>query len=92
MVNFIHLANNFKRGSTGYATWPMAHESVSKVFKKPDAKNGIELGIVRGKTGEIIEQINKLVDVVKQQRARIDGLESDMRKMYTILRRVAAKK
>jgi hypothetical protein len=85
---FIHLANNIKKDAPGYITWPMAHDSVSRVFKKPDAKTGIEMDIVRGKTVEIISQINKLVDVVKEQKKRIDSLESDMKKLYLIIKKI----
>ena len=72
---FIHLSNNLNKNADGYATWPMAHNSVQRVFKKINKKNGIEMDVVRGKTAEIIEQINKLVDVVKNQGARLDRLE-----------------
>lgn len=89
---FIHIANGFKKKAPGYATWPMAHESVSKVFKKPDTHSGIEMGVVREKTAEIIGQINKLVDIVKQQKNRLDSQENDIKKMYSIIRRLAEKK
>lgn len=89
---FIHLANNFKKRSAGYATWPMAHESVGKIFKKTDAKSGIEMDVVRGKTTEIINQINKLVDVVKAQKNRLDSQEADINKLYDVVRRLAVKK
>jgi hypothetical protein len=89
---FIHLANSFKKRSEGYATWPMAHESVEKIFKKPDAKSGIEMDVVRGKTAEIIGQINKLVDIVKAQKNRIDSHEVDLKKLYAVVKHLAAKK
>jgi hypothetical protein len=89
---FIHIANSFQKRSPGYATWPMAHESVVKIFKKPDAKSGIEMDVVRGKTAEIIGQINKLVDVVKQQKNRQDTQEAELKKLYIIVRRLAEKK
>lgn len=88
---FIHLANSFKKNSKGYATWPMAHESVTKIFKKVDAKSGIEMDAVRGKTTEIIGQINKLVEVVKQQRNRLDSQEEDLKKLFAIVKRLANK-
>ena len=90
--SFIHLANSFKKKSTGYATWPMAHESVSKIFKKIDSKNGIEMDVVRNKTTEIIGQINKLVDVVKEQKNRLDSQEADLKKIYLIVKRLAENK
>lgn len=86
---FIHLANNFKKKAKGYATWPIAHESVSKIYKKPDAKGSIEMDVVRGKTGEIISQINKLVDVVKVQKNRLDNQEEEIRKLYRIVKQLA---
>ena len=89
---FIHLANSFKKKSAGYATWPMAHESVSKIFKKIDSKSGIEMDVVRNKTTEIVGQINKLVDVVKEQKNRLDSQEADLKKLYLIVKRLAAKK
>lgn len=89
---FIHLANSFKKRSAGYATWPMAHESVAKIFKKPDAKSGIEMDVVRGKTAEIIGQINKLVDVVKAQKNRLDAQEADLKKLYAVVKLLVAKK
>jgi hypothetical protein len=88
---FIHIANSFKKNSVGYATWPMAHESVEKIFKKPDTKSGIEMDVVRSKTAEIIGQINKLVDVVKEQKNRIDLQEAEIKKLYTIVKRIAQK-
>jgi hypothetical protein len=87
---FIHIANSFKKRSAGYVTWPMAHESVAKIFKKPDAKSGIEMDVVRGKTTEIIGQINKLVDVVKAQKNRLDAQEADLKKLYAVVKRLAA--
>lgn len=89
---FIHLANNFKKRSAGYATWPMAHESVAKIFKKPDANSGIEMNVVRGKTAEIIGQINKLVDVVKAQKNRLDSQEADLKKIYAVVKRLVERK
>ena len=89
---FIHLTNSFKKRSAGYATWPMAHESVAKIFKKPDAKSGIEMDVVRGKTAEIIIQINKLVDVVKAQKNRLDAQEADLKKLYAVVKHLAARK
>lgn len=88
---FIHLANNFKKKVKGYATWPIAHESISKIYKKPDAKGSIEMDVVRGKTGEIISQINKLVDVVKVQKNRLDNQEEEIRKLYRIVKQLANK-
>lgn len=90
--HFIHLANSFKKRIPGYATWPMAHESVTKIYKKPDAKNGIEMEVVRGKTAEIIGQINKLVDVVKQQKLRLDSQDADIKKLYSVIKQLASKK
>lgn len=78
---FIHIANNLKKNSPNYATWPMAHESVARLFKKPDAKTGIELDVVRGKTAEIISQINKLVNVVKEQGRRLDKQELEIQRI-----------
>lgn len=89
---FIHIANNLNKGTPNYATWPMAHEAVARVFKKPDTKSGIELDIVRGKTVEIISQINKLVDAVKIQKRRIDSQETDIKRLYAIVKRLAEKK
>ena len=89
---FIHLANNIKKGTPNYATWPMAHEAVARVFKKPDAKTGIEIDAVRGKTAEIIGQINKLVDIVKEQKKRIESNETDIKRMYAIVKRLAENK
>lgn len=88
---FIHIANNLNKGTPNYATWPMAHESVARVFKKPDAKSGIELDAVRGKTAEIIGQINKLVDVVKEQKKRIDASETDIKRLYAVVKKLADK-
>jgi hypothetical protein len=88
---FIHLANNFKKKAPGYATWPMAHESVSRIFKKPDANSGIEMDVVRGKTAEIIGQINKLVDVVKQQKIRLDAQDADMKRIHSLIRQISRK-
>jgi hypothetical protein len=88
---FIHLANSFKKRSPGYATWPMAHESVAKIFKKTDAKSGIEMDVVRGKTTEIISQINKLVDIVKQQKNRLDAQEIDIERLQLIIKKISSK-
>ena len=85
---FIHLANNIARGGTGYVTWPVAHESLVTLYKKVDAKSGIEIDVVREKTSEMIGQINRLVDVVKAQKNRLDALESDQKKMLAIIRKL----
>jgi hypothetical protein len=86
---FIHLANSFKKRTEGYATWPVAHESVAKLYKKQDAKSGIEMDVVRTKTTEIIGQINKLVDVVKQQKVRMDAQDEEIKKLYIIVKKLA---
>lgn len=83
---FMHLANNLARGGAGYATWPVAHESLATVYKKVDAKSGIEMDVVREKTSEMIGQMNRLVDVVKAQKNRLDALESDQKKMYRLIK------
>lgn len=88
---FMHVANNLKKDAPGYKTWPMAHENVAKVFKKPDAKNGIEMDVVRSKTAEIIGQINKLVDALKGMRNDIKANENDIKKMFALIKRIAAK-
>jgi hypothetical protein len=73
---FTHLTNNLNKNTPGYATWPMAHESVSRIFKKPDAKSSIEIDLLRGKIKEMILQITKLAGVVKHQGRRIEVLEN----------------
>lgn len=82
---FIHLANNFNKKAKNFATWPVAHESVSRIFKKVDNKSGIEMDVVRNKTTEIIGQINKLVDVVKSQQIKINNLESDVKRLNSLI-------
>jgi hypothetical protein len=88
---FIHLANNFKKNAQGYKTWPMAHENVSKLFKKPGANNGIEMDVVRKKTGEIIGQINKIVDAIKEIKTSVKKNEDDIKKMFIIIQKIAKK-
>ena len=78
---FIHLANSFKKKVKGYATWPLAHESADRIYKKIDRGSGIEMDVVRGKTTEIIGQINKLVDIVKQQKVKLDAHDEDIRQL-----------
>ena len=85
---FIHLANSFKKRTQNYATWPVAHESISRLFKKPDINNGIEMDVVRTKTAEIIGQVNKLVDIVKAQKNRLDNQEQEIKKLYAIIRKL----
>jgi hypothetical protein len=89
---FIHVANNFKKNAPGYKTWPMAHENVAKVFKKPDAKNGIEMEVVRSKTAEIIGQINRIVDAVKDVKKDVKRNEDDIKKMFALLKKIAAQR
>jgi hypothetical protein len=84
--HFVHLANGFNKGTAGYATWPVAYESTDKIFKKLEPKNGIEMDLVRNKTAEIITQINRLVDVVKEQRRVIDQHEKDIKTLQKALR------
>jgi hypothetical protein len=50
------------------------------------------MDVVRGKTAEIIGQINKLVDIVKAQKNRIDSHEADLKKLYAVVKHLAAKK
>ena len=88
---FIHLATSrtdYKKGPK-YTTWPVALEDVVKIFMKPNKSSNIEMGHVQTKNLEIITQINKLVVVVKQQRARLDKQEEDIRRLYTLLSRVS---
>lgn len=84
---FIHLANSFKKKNQGYATWPVAHESVSKIYKKVDRDSNIEMDVVRTKTSEIINEINKLVSVIKAQKKRIDKQDADIQHLYSILKK-----
>jgi hypothetical protein len=85
---FIHLANSFARKGKKPATWPMAHATVSRVFKKTGKDSGIEMDVVRTKTTEIIGQINRLVDVVKQQRVEIDKLKEDNKRIVMMLKKL----
>jgi flagellar capping protein FliD len=88
---FIHLANGFKKSVPGYATWPMAHESAKHVFKKPNSKNGIEMDVVKRKNKEIISQINKIVDAVKDLKKRVEKNEQDMRRIFILLSKIDKK-
>lgn len=83
---FIHVANNFKKNAPGYKTWPVAHENVAKMYKKPDAKSGIEMDVVRSKTAEIIGQINKIVDAVKSIKRDVARNENDIKKIMMRLK------
>jgi hypothetical protein len=85
---FIHVANNFKKTAKGYATWPAAHESMQRIYKKVDKKSGIEMDVVRGKTTEIVGQINKLVTFVKQLQTRIDDQDAEIKKLYLIIKKM----
>ena len=88
---FIHLANSFKKNNSGYATWPVAHESVSIIYKKVDPKSNIEMDVVRIKTAEIIGQINILADIVKQQKIRQDSQDADIKQLYSIINKLSKK-
>jgi len=89
--HFIHLATSIRRNVKNYFTWPVAHENVKKIFKKPDAKSGIEMDVVRTKTAEFMVSINKIVAAIKQQKARIDTLERENKQIKTILKKMASK-
>lgn len=86
---FIHLANNIKKGGKGYITWPVAHESVSKIYKKIEtnasSSNSVELDTVKMKTSEIVNQLNKMTDIIKRQQAKIDTHEADLKKIKSVL-------
>jgi hypothetical protein len=89
---FIHLATGLKRTDKKYFTWPVAHENVKKIFKKPDAKSSIEMEVVRKKTAEFMVSINKIVSAVKEQKMRIDHLEKEHKRILSTLQRLAEKK
>ena len=88
---FIHLANGFQKRKNGYITWPVAHVSLMKVYKKIDRAGGIEMDVVRKKTTEIVGQINRLVDVIKHQKNRIDSNEADIKKLYLIIKKLSSR-
>lgn len=83
--DFIHLSNNTKTTAPKYAAWPVAHESVKRIFKKPDPQSKIEVDTMRNKTLEIITQINKLVSAIKKLQQRVD--EQDRQIAYLKSRR-----
>ena len=44
------------------------------------------MSVVRDKTSEIITQINKLVDVVKRQKIRLDAQERELLRLKALVR------
>lgn len=85
---FIHLENSFKKGK-GYASWPVAHESVKQIYKKISRDSGIEMDTVRTKTTEMITHMNKIVEAMKSQKSRIDSLEKELARTQLFMKRLA---
>lgn len=76
---FIHLSNNLNKNINNYATWPVALESTSKIFIKPNKNTNIELSQTRDRISDIIRELNKLVSVIKKQEQKIISLENDIK-------------
>ena len=84
-VQYIQIENNTNPQSRGYATWPMAYGVVGKLYKKEPT--GADA--TKTKTAEIIMQVNKLVDIVKQQKNRLDIQEIELRKLFAIVKQLS---
>ena len=57
-----------------------SHFVFTTIYKKVDKNNSVEVDVIKAKNIEIIQQINKLVDVVKSQGIRIENLEQKLKK------------
>ncbi len=78
---FIHVANGFNKNAQGYKTWPVAHENVSQIYKKPAPNTNIEMGVVDARFTKVVDQVNKLTAAVKSLNKKTNLLEAEIRKL-----------
>jgi hypothetical protein len=76
---FMYLTNNLYN-SPNKKNWPVSFDNITTIYKKVDKNNSVEVDVIKAKNIEIIQQINKLVDVVKSQGIRIENLEQKLKK------------
>ena len=75
----MYLTNNLYN-SPNKKNWPVSFDNITTIYKKVDKNNSVEVDVIKAKNIEIIQQINKLVDVVKSQGIRIENLEQNLKK------------
>ena len=66
----LQLANNLNTRAPGYTTWFASHSSLDKIYKKGASENRSEEPKIeiKDRQSDIIRQVNKLTDAVKQQK------------------------
>ena len=97
----IQIANNLNRQSAGYTTWFAANSSLQRIFKKIDTISSTEnqpanqlanqpaqneINDLKSKQIDIIKQVNKLIDLVKHQKNKIDSHEADIKRIMSIVK------
>ena len=76
---FIYLTNNLYN-SPNKKNWPVSFDNVSTIYKKIDKNNSVDMDTIKSKHIEIIQQINKLVDIVKAHGVRLDQIEQKLKR------------
>ena len=85
----IHLANNLNKQAPSYTTWYTSHNSISKIYKKGLAEGNKvdDIKIEKDRQSDIIRQMNKLTDAVKQQKTRLDSQDIEIKRLQQVVKK-----
>lgn len=85
----MQLANNLNKQAPGYTTWFASHTSLSKIYKKGAVEgNKEEIKVENNKQTDIIRQMNKLIDAVKQHKTRLDAQEVEIKRLQQVVKKI----
>ena len=85
----MQLANNLNKQAPGYTTWFASHVSLSKIYKKGAAESHPEeIKVETNRQTDIIRQMNKLIDAVKQQKTRLDTQEIELKRLQQVVKKI----
>jgi hypothetical protein len=78
------------KNTPGFAigtTWMVYHKAIDKLYQKPGVGNDdfADMSNVKNRTAEIINEVNKLVSIVKKQGAKIAELERKQDRMHSAM-------
>lgn len=82
----MQLANNLNKQAPGYTSWFASHASLSKIYKKGAAEVE-EVKVETNRQTDIIRQMNKLIDAVKQQKTRLDNQEIEIKRLQQVVKK-----
>ena len=85
----MQLANNLNKQALGYTAWFASHASLSKIYKKGAAESHPEeIKVETNRQTDIIRQMNKLIDAVKQQKTRLDTQEIELKRLQQVVKKI----